>query len=107
MTNLERQKKDIVYAFGNQIGRHEGSFTLRYVGSNRWNTEEKKLEPVPHRLDELLERGQEVLADRIDIGRSKSEVRLHLTDNYSLNFSTDCLNSVLFEWIANNNMSYI
>ena len=47
---------EIVAAFGNQVGRHEGSFTLRYVGSKRWNSNDKKIEYEAHPLDEFLKR---------------------------------------------------
>ena len=119
----------LVEAFGNQIGRHEGRFTLRYVGSKRWNTEKKEIEYEPHPLDDCLKIGQRVVADRIDIGRSKTEVRLvcrsvmltredkHPTwigiDEIKRGVKANDLdhagpwNSVVFEWVENNHMSYI
>ena len=107
---------EIVAAFGNQIGRHEGSFTLRYIGSKRWNSNEKKIEYEAHPLDEFLERGQRVIADRIDIGRSHTKIRLtHKSWLSQCDEATSAIeskgsgpwNSVLFEWVSNNNLSFI
>ncbi len=105
---------EIVAAFGNQVGRHEGSFTLRYVGSKRWNSNDKKIEYEAHPLDEFLKRGQRVIADRIDIGRSHTKIRL--TRKYLMGWNesesmeskeSGPWNSVLFEWVSNNNLSFI
>ena len=121
---------NIVEAFGHQIGRHEGRFTLRYTGSKRWDSEQKKVVYEAHPLDAALSIGQRVVADRIDIGGYHSQVRLvlrsvmltrddktpawivindirHGVKATDLDGLEGPHNSVLFEWVENNHMSWI